>query len=333
MFLNKNSYKKIDKAYRTLKNKTPLVLWAIVRSIFIIGFSFIILHPVINMISKAFMHQVDVNDNTVLWFPKNFTLENLKFAWKLMNYPAAFLNSSVVTVITTLLQTTSCLIIGYGFARFEFKFKKILFALVMITILVPPQQVMAPLYLYFKNFDVLGIIKFTTGKSGINMLDSYWPFLFLSATGFGIRNGLFIFIFRQFFRSMPTETEEAAWVDGVGPLRTFAFIMVPNATTVIITVILFSFVWQWNDVFYSGIFLQNLRMLPQAFQLYNSYIGGNKLISIVAEEMTRYNLYDFKVLALLRNAAIFMIMAPVVMIYTFMQRYFVEGIERSGIVG
>ncbi|MBS5480398.1 MAG: carbohydrate ABC transporter permease [Acutalibacteraceae bacterium] len=306
----------------------------LVKSVFLIGFAFIILYPVLNLVSKAFMQQQDVYDNTVLWVPRHFTLENLQFAFGSMDYFSALGNTLLVVCVTTALQTVSCMLVGYGFARFRFKGKNVLFVLVVLTILIPPQQIMTQLYLYFRNFDVFGLFAAVTGES-LNLLDSFWPFFVLSATGFGIKNGLFIFIFRQAFRGMPRETEEAAMVDGAGAFRTFWNIMVPGAVTIIATVVLFSFVWGWNDTFYSGLFLQNKRLLPQAFELYNSYLTGNKGLvgGEIATQLSRFNLEDAQVLALLRNAGVFLVMAPLLLFYAVTQKFFVESIDRSGLVG
>ncbi len=306
----------------------------LIRFVFLTGFAFVILYPVVTLVSKAFMHQQDLYDNTVLWIPKHLTWENVEFAWKSMDFPVAFKNSMLVVVATALLQTASTMMAGYAFARFDFPLKKVLFALVLLSIVLPPQIMMVPQYMHFKNFDFLGIIQATTGKSA-NLLGSPWPFFILSATGFGIRNGLFIYLFRQAFRAMPRETEEAALVDGANHFRVFTQIMVPNAMGIIATVLLFSVVWQWNDTFYSGLFTGNTKMLPQAFDLFNSYLRdftGGRAESVL-ENISRYDLTDPNVLKLLRNAAVFLIMAPLLAFYAVLQRFFVEGIERSGLVG
>ena len=319
---------------RKVERTTSQVIGGLVKAVFLVGFSFIILYPVITMISKAFMQQQDVYDNTVLWMPRHFTLENIQFAYNSMGYLSALGNSLLVVTVTTLLQTFTCMLVGYGFARFRFRGKNLFFGLVILTILVPPQQLMTQLYLYFKDFDLFGLLEATMGKP-LNLLDSFWPFFLLSATGFGLKNGLFIFMFRQSFRGMPRETEEAAMVDGAGAFRTFWQIMLPGATTMIATVVLFSFVWGWNDTFYSGLFLQQTKMLPQAFELFNSYLTGNKGLvgGDIATQLSRFNLEDTQVIALLRNAAIFLIMTPLLAFYAFTQRFFVESIERSGLVG
>lgn len=307
---------------------------ALVRFVFLTGFAFVILYPVITLVSKAFMHQQDLYDNTVLWIPKHFTIENLRFAWEAMDYPVALRNSLVVVLATTLLQTASTMLVGYGFARYNFPLKKLFFAIVLLSIVLPPQQMMTPLYLHFKSFDFLGLVELTTGSTA-NLLGTPWPFFVLSATGFGIRNGLFIYLFRQAFRGMPRETEEAALVDGANHFRVFCQIMVPNAMGIVATVVLFSIVWQWNDSFYSGLFTGNTKMLPQAFDLFNSYMNdftGGRAEEIL-ENISRYDLSDDNVLKLLRNSAVFLIMVPLLAFYAVLQRFFVEGIERSGLVG
>lgn len=101
------------------------------KSVFLIGFAFIILYPVLNLVSKAFMQQQDVYDNTVLWVPRHFTLENLQFAFGSMDYFSALGNTLLVVCVTTALQTVSCMLVGYGFARFRFKGKNVLFVLVV----------------------------------------------------------------------------------------------------------------------------------------------------------------------------------------------------------
>ena len=111
---------------------------ALVRFVFLTGFAFVILYPVITLVSKAFMHQQDLYDNTVLWIPKHLTLDNIEFAWKSMEFPKAFGNSMLVVTATALLQTVSTMMAGYGFARFDFPLKKVLFAMVILSIVLPP---------------------------------------------------------------------------------------------------------------------------------------------------------------------------------------------------
>ncbi len=305
----------------------------ILRTVLLTGFAYIILHPIILMISKAFMAQEDVFDNSVLWIPRNFTLDNLKVAAKTMKYGEALLNSLAYAAVSTLLQVVPCMMAGYAFARFQFKGKGLLFSIVILTILVPPQQFMTPLYLHLSRFDIFGLIKAVNNGKTLNLTATYIPYFLLSMTGFGLRNGLFIFLFRQAFRGIPRETEEAAMIDGAGQFRIFWQIMLPSSVTIMVTVMLFSFVWQYNDTYYSGLLIDGVRTLPQAYSLFDSAITGWNGDMAVTDMLSQYVLDDPKVLSLLRNSAMLLILAPLLIVYSFAQKYFIQSIERSGLVG
>ncbi|MDD5602972.1 MAG: carbohydrate ABC transporter permease [Eubacteriales bacterium] len=312
-----------------VKHKAKNWVWSFVRSIFLLGFAFVIMYPILIMLSRAFMHRVDIYDNTVLWIPKNFSVENFQIAGDMIQYWPAFKNSMILAITITLVQTLSCLLIGYGFARFNFKLRGFLFGIVIFTIIVPPQLLMVPIYLHFRFFDVFGIYKAVTGNRGINLLDTFSPFYLLAITGQGIKNGLFIYIFRQFFRGMPKETEEAAVVDGAGPFKTFTTIMVPGALTAITTVALFSFVWQWNDNTYASLFLKNTKVLPLTYEFLGMFTP-----EMAAEGMlTTFDTSNPYFIAMLRSTGVLMMIAPVIILYIFAQKFFVESIERAGIIG
>lgn len=325
----------MDKQIKQAKMRAKLLKAgvAILRTVLLVGFSYIILHPIILMISKAFMDQRDVFDNSVLWIPRNFTLENLRVAVKTMKYWESLKNSMFYSVLSTLMQVVPCMMAGYAFARFDFKGKGILFAVVILTILVPPQQFMTPLYLHLSRFDVFGIVKYFNNGQTINLTATSIPYYLLSLTGFGLRNGLFIFLFRQSFRGIPRETEEAAMIDGAGQFRIFWQIMLPSSVTILVTVMLFSFVWQYNDTYYSGILLSGVRTLPKAYGLFDSTITGWDGGTAVSTTLSQYVLDDPKVLSLLRNSAMLLILTPLLVVYGFAQRYFIQSIERSGLVG
>ena len=153
-----------------------------------------------------------------------------------------------------------------------------------------------------------------------------------AATAGGLKAGLFIYIFRQFFKGMPKEIEEAALIDGAGGFRTFARIMLPNAISPLITVILFSFVWQYNDTFYSALFMSESSLISlkvaslpaQANQLIPQLMGFGSSSGMKA---------DPNYVAMIVDTGILLAIAPLIILYLFVQRYFVESIERSGVVG
>lgn len=293
------------------------LLVSCLRTLLMIGLSYIILFPVVSKISPALMERGDLFDQTVRWLPRNPTLDNFRTAYTHLQYPTAFLNSLILSLSVSLIQLFVCTVVGYGFARYKFPGSSVLFWIAIASLVVPPQMMMLPLYLNFRYFNPFGLLP----EPGLNLMNSFWPFILLSLTGNGLRNGLFIFIMRQFFRGMPRELEEAAYVDGAGPLRTFSGIMLPGAIPALVIVFLFSFVWQWNDYFYSSMFMSNFTILP---------IMLDKLaISVVGWDVEAHMHY----VSLINNAGSLLFLAPLLVLYAFMQQYFIESIERTGLVG
>lgn len=298
--------------------------WVLARTALIIGLSFVILYPILLKVSIAFKHRVDLYDTTVMYIPRNLTLENFQFIIETMDYFRVVFNSFMLSGSTMLLTTISCALVGYGFARFKFKGNGILFALVIFTILVPPQTNMVPTYLQYRDFDILGIIGLFNNGEGVRLIGTYWPFIISSATAVGIKAGLFIFIFRQFFKGIPQELEEAALVDGAGVFKIFFQIMLPNAMPAIITVMLFAFVWQWNDIYFTTMFLDNPNVISGRLQVVSSTIS---------HRLSEGGAIDPSYLSMLVNTSILLAIAPLIIMYLFVQRHFVESVERTGIVG
>ncbi|OBR66162.1 ABC transporter permease [Paenibacillus oryzae] len=299
-------------------------LWSFVRLMLIIGLSFVILYPILQKISTSIKDKADLYSPIVVWIPKTFTLENFKDAIRIMDYWETLGNTFALSSVTTLLTAASCAFAGYGFARLKFKGSNLLFAGVILTILVPPTTILIPIYLNLKDFTLLGLIPLLTGKS-VNLLNSYWPFILTALTANSLKAGLYIFIFRQFFRGIPKEVEEAAYIDGASIGQTFTRIMLPNAMPAIMTTMLFSFVWQWNDSFYTTTYLTTSKVMStQLTSLpYNLAIQLNGDI----------NKSDPFYMSMVQDTGILLAILPLIIIYLFVQRYFVESIERTGIVG
>ncbi|MFC7682163.1 carbohydrate ABC transporter permease [Paenibacillus sp. GCM10028914] len=300
------------------QEKAKYWLWIVVRTVLITGFCFIILFPLFLRLSVAFRSKTDIYDPTVLWIPKTFTLDNLKIAIGATDYWSSLLNTFLISTGTTLIQLASCALAAYAFARLKFRGSGLLFGLVIFTIVVPPQTIMIPLYLTYRYFDLFGIVGVLTGKSSLNLIDTFWPFLLSSATAMGLKNGLYIYIFRQFFRGIPKEIEEASLVDGAGVFKTFYRIMLPNAVPAIVTVVLFSFVWQWNDSYYVSLFLSKVKVLSTQLMDMGMALGSEP---------------DLVYQSMLLNTGVLLLMGPLIILYLFVQRYFVESVERTGIVG
>jgi len=306
-----STYRPVDK----VKN----VLWMIARSFLLFGICFIIIYPILSKLSIAFKDRGDIFDSTIVWIPRHFTMDNIYKAIELLDYFEAVTNTFILSAGTAVLQVISCALAGYGFARLKFKGSGIVFALVVFTIVIPPQTIMAPTYLHFRFFDVFGLYGLFTGKPGVNLLESYWPFFISSATAMGMKNGLYIYIFRQFFRGLPKELEEAAYVDGAGIMKSFFKVMLPNAIPAMATVALFSFVWQWNDDYFTNLYMANSVVLSKML-----YILPSNLLAIRDE---------YSYVSLLINTSTLLAIAPIFLLYLFAQRYFVESVERTGLVG
>jgi len=301
--------------------------WAIIRAVIVSGICFMIFYPTLLRLSVTFMQERDLFDLTIRYIPRNFTFDNILLVWRAMGMPETLLNTFRLSMLTSLLQLASCTIIGYGFARFNFKGRGLLFALVLVTLVVPPQTIMIPLFLHFRFFDILGLLTLGGGQ-GVNLLDSYWPFILMSLTGMGLRNGLYIFIMRQFFRGMPKELEEAAYVDGAGLFRTFHTIMLPSAVPAMVTIFLFSFVWQWTDNFYAPLFLRELSVFA------NTLSGLSTTIAQLHYwEVGTFAIMSPAVGSMYNNVGSLMVIIPLIVVYLVAQRHFIQSVERAGIVG
>jgi multiple sugar transport system permease protein len=200
----------------------------------------------------------------------------------------------------------------------------------MLIIVIPPHTIMSSLYLNFRFFDIFGIIRLVDG-SPINLLNSFMGLLLLSATGMGLKSGLYIFMLRQYFRGMPKELEEAAWVDGCGKFKTFVRIMLPDAMPMLTSCFLFSFVWQWTDSFYSTFFLNNYGVLARSLggiaERYAQYYARIN----VAANVGVSNFAPVAETQMMIATGMLMCLAPLILLYLIAQKAFVESLSQTGI--
>lgn len=306
--------KKLDRKKRA--KKWGNALYVLVRGIIVCGVCYYVLFPILQSFFQTFMARTDLYDSTVDLIPKNWTFDNLKIMFKAVNIPVTTLTTLSICLLVTATQLCSCTLVGYGFARFKFPLKNALFMLVIFTLVVPPQTIITPLYLNFRNF----------AGTGLNLLNTVFPFGILGITAMGLKNGLYIFMIRQFYRNVPKELEEAAMIDGAGFLRTFVSVMLPSAKPILSVVAIFSLVWQWTDTFYNGWFAPNIKVLstqilavPTNLSVIQELLG----VSVIEDGYDR----------LLNGTGSLIIMLPLIIFYIFTQRAFVESVERGGIVG
>lgn len=299
-------------------------VWPVFRFLILFGLAFVILYPMLYMISCAVRPQSEMSDPSILWIPKTFTLDNLIETWNAIDYPKLVWDTVSVNVVCSLIQVLTCSIAGYGFARFKFKGKGILFAIVLMQIIVPTQVILIPQFMQFRYFDPFGLISLISGEA-LNLADSPWALYLQAFFCNGIRAGLFIFLFRQFFRGLPKELEDAAYLDGCGPFETFVKVMVPNASNSFLTVFIFSVVWYWNDSYVSGMFFTKSNTIAlQVSNLFNTisaYFNNGTPTGIASDWLVWI------------EAGCLLSILPILIMYIFLQKNFVEGVERSGIVG
>lgn len=308
-----------------IKKDAMNVFVRITRAILMFGMCFMILQPILNKISISFMEEQDIYNPMVIAIPEHFTTANYELASTFMTYSESLKNSLIIALTISVLQITVCTLVGYGFARFEFPLKKFWFACVILVIIIPPQIISTSLHLHFRFFDIFGIFEAMTGSS-LNLRGSVTPYYLMSAGCMGLKNGLYIYMIRQFFRNIPKELEEAAYVDGCGTLKTFIKIMLPDAKPILTSCFLFAFVWQWTDSFYSKMFLGNTKLLSTQLA-----IIGDRLSAYVNTILKTGSNASVGYTNCIVSTGTLMVIVPLLILYLFAQKGFVESLSSSGI--
>ena len=297
--------------WNVVSRRAGKIIWSLIRFLLLFGLGYTLLSPFMIMVAGAFRGEQDIWNPSVVWITRHYTTEHLKSVMETMDYWNTFMRTMVIAVLSALAQSFSCALAGYGFARYNFKGKGLLFGIVILTIIVPPQVTMLPTYSLYRS---------------INLLDSPFAFWITSILGMGIRSGLFIFIYRQSFRSLPSDLEEAASIDGCGRIGIYFKIMLPNAFTTVITVFLFSFIWHCTDNFTTSIIMPTKRVLTTALKMLStqssSLISGGET-STVSPLILQARMYCGSLL----------VVTPIIIVFVICQRYFRAGIERTGLVG
>ena len=325
-----DSVKNVDysKGNLLVKKHGPGVVANILRYVFFLSLSYVLVYPFIFTILNAFMGIADSYDATVTWVPKEPTFENILNAWKVFDIGGALPRTLIYEIITALIQFITCAVAAYGMARFKFKGQSLLSALMILNILVPTMMIIIPSYVQFTRLDFLGIFGFLNKLTGIdirpNIIGTPLTFYLPGLLGVGLKGGLFIYIYTQFFKGLPKELEEAAWIDGAGPWKTFLTIVLPSSGSAMITVLIFAVIWHWNDLFLAQMYLDK-PTFASAIASFNqsSVVIGLNIDGGLAKLM--------EVPILLSGCLIFLL--PLIIFYLIIQRKFVASIATSGIVG
>ncbi len=307
-----------------LKRRVKEIVISIVRALLMFGLCFMIIQPMLTRFSMSRMEERDLYDSTIILLPRHVTLDNYRIVADLTSFPESMINTLWISIVISICQVVAATLVAYGFARYEFPLKKFWFACVVLLIIIPPQTIQTSLYITFAQFDLFGIIKALTGDT-VNLRSSMAPYVIMSLTCMGLKNGLFIYMMRQYFKNVPMSLEEAAYVDGCGTMHTFVKIMLPDAVPTIASCFLFSFVWQWTDLFYSRNFLTSYRTFAVQMSTMVSRMG-RYFSSDVTQSVVVPNGRQLQLISI----AVLFCCIPLIILYCFTQRTFVESLAMTG---
>lgn len=310
-------------SYKT-KKKVGNIIIAIFKYLFLITIGYIVIYPLLHAVSMSFRTPVDYLDSGVTWIPNNPTLDNFKNAFVCLNLPDSFWSTVRLELVAAAIEVAACSITAYGFSRFKFRGHNILMFCLMLTLFIPPQMTIVPMIANFSHLDFLGILSLLSKilKADIrpNILDTPLTFYLPSLFSNGLRSGMLIYIYIQFFKGMPKELEEAAWIDGANPFRTFLSIVLPSSGVVILTVSLFSLVWHWNDYYLAVMYTSEDYPLAVALAQIETVVKN----SISSNVNLIYSI---------AMAACIIFIIPLLLVYMVLQKKFIQSIDRIGITG
>lgn len=293
------------------------VLVNILLYVLMIGLSYVVLFPLIMRVANAFKSYEDIYNQNVYIIPANFTTENVVSAFKRSDlFGETGFFALYYSALIAFLQVASATLVGYGFARFKFPGAKLLFGAVLFVLIVPPNTITPSLYNFFLDVDPFGLVSAKTGELyGWNFCATVIPQSLLAIGCIGYKNGLYVYLMRQYFKGMPSVLEEAAYIDGAKPFKAFFRVMLPSAVTMMVTIFLFGFCWQWtDDVYTSNIAID----LPSLVKNANNFV---------------YTWTDQLWNDINKQTGLTIVVLPLILLFIVCQKFFVEGIERSGITG
>ena len=277
------------------------LIYKLVRFVIIFGLGFIICKPLIGKILFSFMDPNDIFNVTVQSIPSHLSLYYWKYALNNIGLPTSLINTVVLSVAVASIQTAACTLVGYGFARFKFAGRNILFAFVIILMLVPLQTISIAQYQTF---------------AAMRLVDTFIPLYILAFTCMGLKQGLYIYLIRDNFMSIPNSIEEAACIDGAGIWTTFFRVMLPNAKVIMITSFLFSFCWQWSDTQYTSLYLKETQIFANVLNTLYVRVGNG---------------INYQASFYAKCAAVLFMIIPLFCLFAVCQRFFVKSIAQSGL--
>lgn len=299
---------------RTAKWYVNLVVKAIIYFV-LICIGFVYLEPIFEIIAKTFMSADDIIDPSVTWIPQSLSLDNLKIATTVLNIGPTLRNSILFSGGLALAQTFVSALTAFALSRYSFRGKGLWFVMMVLSFIIPVPVLMVP-----------RLMMFVTAQTtvGIQLIGTAIPQVLMAIMGQGVYSAVLILIFYTSFNMIPKVLDEAAQIDGASAFKVFWFVVVRISASTILVVFLFSFVWNWNETYITGTLLRNnIALLPAKLNMFNSEFDG-----VVSAEGTAFRLNEAY-----KMAATLLSIAPLLIMYAFVQRKFIEGIENTGITG
>ncbi len=309
--------------YRTHKVKINRLISRIFVYVFLITIAYVFVYPIMKMISISFMSSTDLVNPEVIWLPKKFTFSNYAVAWKVLKGQVSLFNSIKYSTLLAVLQTVISAITGFAFARYEFKGKKVLYTVLLMSFIIPIPILLITQYNMFSNFYTqLGWF----GNSGRG-LGTYDSQIIMALFGQGVNSAILILIFVNFFKMIPNDLYEAGKIDGATPLQLFWHITIKLSLSTIVVVFLFSFVWNWNEAYVTDFFVGD------GIELFTNQLGkfDSLFPSRASEGRTEGD--ALQLVESFKMAATVISIIPLLILYFVGQKSFVEGIEKTGITG
>ena len=284
------------------------LFYKIVIYTLLISFSYIYLYPVLFMLVNSLKNVNDLINAGVRWIPTELHWANYQRALQVLGLPGSIWGTTSYVLKVTLSVTISSAVIGYGFAKFNFPLKKVFFGLMLATFILPSQVTMVANMLIFRN---------------LGLMSSQMSMILPAIFGQGINAAIYILIFYQFFKTIPSILMESAEVDGASQFKIFTRIAIPLAIPSFIIVFLFSFVWYWNETFMTSLYVGGQITLPLKLQAFRA-----SYIQLFPPGTPGAELNEALVLA-----GNMLTILPLLVLYFIAQRHFTESIDRTGITG
>lgn len=280
--------------------KTTRKISTVIYHVLVLGFGLMMIYPLIWMVMSSFKETNTIFITAGSLIPEKFTLQNYINGWKgfaKISFGVFFKNSLFISIVATIGTVISSALVAYGFARCEFKGKKLLFSAMLISMMLPAQVLMIPQYLWYQKLGWVG---------------SYMP---LTVPYFFAIQGFFVYLISNFISGIPTELDEAAKIDGCSYAGIFTRIMLPLIKPALVTACIFSFMWRWDDFLSALLYVSKSSMYPVSLAL--------KLFCDPGSSSDYGAMFAMATLSIL----------PSILIFLFFQKYLVEGISTSGLKG